>query len=186
MDFNDQTWTNYSEHGSFVVSTKISLLDRPFINRAFSTDEMHWAVALPPDQLETMLAHSVTYGLYEDFPAAPQPATVDEPASPRDESPTLEAPPAEKLKQVGIARLLTDRITFAYLTDVYIQPEYRGKQLAKWLIACVKETVQAHPHLRRFALLTSSPRLVDFYKREMGAWEMQAEPGLVFMSGKLT
>lgn len=56
-------------------------------------------------------------------------------------------------RQVGFARLVTDRATFAYLCDVYVLEELRGQGLGKWLI----ETVVAHPELqglRRFVLAT--------------------------------
>ncbi|MDE3252876.1 MAG: GNAT family N-acetyltransferase, partial [Bacteroidota bacterium] len=46
--------------------------------------------------------------------------------------------------QVGFARLVTDRATFAYLADVFILPGHRGKGLSKWLVA----TIQSHPDLQ--------------------------------------
>jgi GNAT superfamily N-acetyltransferase len=55
--------------------------------------------------------------------------------------------------QVGFARVVTDRATIAYLGDVYVLPEYRGKGLGKWLIQCV----MSHPDLqgmRRWILVT--------------------------------
>jgi GNAT superfamily N-acetyltransferase len=55
--------------------------------------------------------------------------------------------------QVGFARVITDRATFAYLCDVYVLEEYRAQGLGKWLI----KTVMAHPDLqglRRFHLVT--------------------------------
>lgn len=55
--------------------------------------------------------------------------------------------------QVGFARVVTDRATFAYLCDVYVLEEYRGRGLGHWLI----ETVMAHAELqglRRFSLAT--------------------------------
>ena len=55
--------------------------------------------------------------------------------------------------QVGFARLVTDRATFAYLADVYILAEHRGKGLSKRLM----EAVRAHPDLqglRRMMLAT--------------------------------
>ena len=55
--------------------------------------------------------------------------------------------------QVGFARVVTDRATFAYLSDVYILEPYRGLGLARRLI----EAVMAHPDLqglRRFSLTT--------------------------------
>jgi GNAT superfamily N-acetyltransferase len=59
----------------------------------------------------------------------------------------------DKDSQIGFARVVTDRATFAYLADVYVLEEYRGRGLARWLI----EVVVAHPDLqglRRFALAT--------------------------------
>ena len=36
--------------------------------------------------------------------------------------------------QIGFARLITDYTTFAYLADVFILEEFRGKGLSKWLM----------------------------------------------------
>ncbi len=55
--------------------------------------------------------------------------------------------------QVGFARVITDGATFAYLCDVYVLEEHRGRSLGKWLT----DTVVAHPDLqglRRFLLAT--------------------------------
>lgn len=55
--------------------------------------------------------------------------------------------------QVGFARLITDSATFAYLADVYILEEHRGKGLSKKLI----KTIINHPQLqglRRMVLAT--------------------------------
>lgn len=40
---------------------------------------------------------------------------------------------------VGCARLVTDRITFAWLADVVIHPDHRGKGLGKFMIQCITE-----------------------------------------------
>jgi GNAT superfamily N-acetyltransferase len=56
--------------------------------------------------------------------------------------------------QIGFARVISDYATIAYLGDVFILPEYRGRGLSKWLIECVI----AHPELqglRRWILATS-------------------------------
>lgn len=39
-------------------------------------------------------------------------------------------------RQIGVARLVTDRATFAYLTDVWVHPDYRRRGLGKWLVSC--------------------------------------------------
>ena len=56
-------------------------------------------------------------------------------------------------RQVGFARAVTDRATFAYLADVFVIEEQRGRRLGAWLVA----TVLAHPELsglRRWLLST--------------------------------
>lgn len=55
--------------------------------------------------------------------------------------------------QVGLARVITDRATFAYLSDVYVLEQHRGQGLARWLV----QVILAHPELqglRRFMLAT--------------------------------
>jgi GNAT superfamily N-acetyltransferase len=55
--------------------------------------------------------------------------------------------------QVGFARVITDKATFAYLSDVYVLESHRGQGLAKWLL----EVIQGHENLqglRRFMLAT--------------------------------
>ena len=47
--------------------------------------------------------------------------------------------------QVGFARVVTDYATFAYLADVFVLEDHRGRGLGKWLI----EVVLSHPDLRR-------------------------------------
>src|SRR5690606_24038215 len=56
-------------------------------------------------------------------------------------------------RQVGFARVISDYTTFAYLADVFVLPEHRGKGLSKWLVECVT----GHPDLqglRRWMLAT--------------------------------
>jgi GNAT superfamily N-acetyltransferase len=62
--------------------------------------------------------------------------------------------------QIGMARVITDYVTYAYLCDVFIEEERRGKGLGSWLIRSVLE----HPdlkHLKRVALITHDAQ--DFY-----------------------
>ena len=59
----------------------------------------------------------------------------------------------ENDKQVGFARMITDKATFAYLADVFIIEDYRGRGLSKWLM----EVIMSHPDLqglRRMILAT--------------------------------
>jgi len=55
--------------------------------------------------------------------------------------------------QVGFARVISDKATFAYLADVFVTEDHRGRGLGTWLV----ETIRHHPDLqglRRFMLAT--------------------------------
>lgn len=90
---------------------------------AYLSEESYWAEEIPRDIVEESIKHSLCFGLY-----------LDE-------------------RQVGFARVITDRATFAYLCDVFVIKEFQGQGLGTWLV----ETVMAHPDLqglRRFLLAT--------------------------------
>ena len=56
-------------------------------------------------------------------------------------------------KQIGFARVISDRATIGYLNDVFVVPEYRGRGLGTWLVECAL----GHPDLRglrRWILVT--------------------------------
>ncbi len=56
-------------------------------------------------------------------------------------------------QQIGFARVVTDKATFAWLADVFIVESHRGKGLSKWLM----EVITGHSDLqglRRFMLAT--------------------------------
>jgi len=83
----------------------------------------YWAEGIPRETVERALRNSLCFGLYEGC------------------------------RQIGLARVITDGATFAYLCDVYVLPEMRGRGLGTWLMECV----MAHPDLqglRRFSLVT--------------------------------
>jgi len=49
-------------------------------------------------------------------------------------------------EQVGFARVVTDYATFAWIADVFVLPEHRGRGLSKWLM----EVMLSHPSLQGF------------------------------------
>jgi ribosomal protein S18 acetylase RimI-like enzyme len=60
---------------------------------------------------------------------------------------------AKDNRQIAFARVVTDLTTYAYLTDVIVAEDARGRGLGSWMV----ETIVAHPdfqELRRIALLT--------------------------------
>ncbi len=58
-----------------------------------------------------------------------------------------------KANQIGFARIISDKATFAYLADVFILPAEQNKGLGKWLM----QVIHQHPELqglRRWLLTT--------------------------------
>jgi GNAT superfamily N-acetyltransferase len=56
-------------------------------------------------------------------------------------------------RQVAMARVISDYATFAWVDDVIVQVDYRGRGIGKWLM----ESILAHPDLQglhRWALVT--------------------------------
>jgi GNAT superfamily N-acetyltransferase len=56
-------------------------------------------------------------------------------------------------KQVGFARVITDYATYAYIGDVFVEPQFRGQGVSKLLMRCIRR----HPGLqglRRWSLIT--------------------------------
>ena len=85
--------------------------------------QSYWSPGIPKHVVERALANSICFGVYCES------------------------------RQVGLARVITDKATFAYLADVYILPEHRGQGLSKRLLA----EVVRHPDLqglRRMLLFT--------------------------------
>jgi N-acetylglutamate synthase-like GNAT family acetyltransferase len=85
--------------------------------------QSYWAKDMPMSLIERMVKNSFCFGVYHHG------------------------------AQVGFARVISDYTTFAYLADVFILPEHRGRGLSKALVAAI----QAHPDLqglRRWMLVT--------------------------------
>ncbi|HVT58303.1 MAG TPA: GNAT family N-acetyltransferase [Thermoanaerobaculia bacterium] len=115
--------------GELEVSTDPARLDVAAVFAFLAAS--YWAEGIPLEVVERSLANSLCFGLY-----APA-----EPGLGRRE------------RQIGLARVITDFATFAYLCDVYVLPEHQGQGLGRWLM----ESVMEHPGLaglRRFGLVT--------------------------------
>lgn len=162
MSAPEYLWTKTIADKRYVVSNDKAAISREFFQKALASDDVDWADPVSPPTLELMIENACTLGIY----VAGDHESAD-----------------SSQIQIGLARLLTDYSTLAYLTDVYIQPEYRGRGIAKWLIACVKEIIDAMPSLRRSLLLTgASGKGPKFYEQELGMKVFQAgDEGRVIM-----
>jgi len=83
----------------------------------------YWSPGVPRATVERAIAHSLSFGLFHGD------------------------------AQVGFARVVTDRATFAYLADVYVLEDHRGRGLSKWLLEAVLADADLQG-LRRFLLAT--------------------------------
>lgn len=84
-----------------------------------------WSDNIPFDKVKTSIANSLNFGLFHND------------------------------KQIGLARIISDFSTIAYLSDIYVLDNYRGQGLSKKLM----DVVISHPNLqglRRWILLTST------------------------------
>lgn len=125
------------------------------VNEAFDMDFLYWAKPFPEDVLRQMLLNSMCFGVYRRTRTQ---QSDKEPRSP------------ENTEQIGLARMVTDGVTFGYLSDTYVLPQYQGHGLGKWLIDCVAEVFSKEnmPFLRRIMLLTADQRMQDFYGKILG------------------
>jgi GNAT superfamily N-acetyltransferase len=83
----------------------------------------YWSPGVPEDVIRRAIAGSICFGIYHGS------------------------------DQVGFARVITDRATYAYLSDVYVLESHRGRGLSRWMM----EVIMSHPDLqglRRFSLST--------------------------------
>lgn len=80
------------------------------------------------------------------------------------------SPSPEDTEQIGLARVVTDGCSFAYLSDTYVLPQYQGQGLGNWLVGCVAATFSKEnmPFLRRIMLLTDDERMQRFYAKMFG------------------
>ena len=75
-------------------------------------------------------------------------------------------------QQVGLARVVTDYATFAWLCDVFVLESHRGQGLGKWLVKCVVN----HPELQGLKLMFLGTRDAhELYRRYGGFQRMSIE-----------
>ncbi|MEO1050574.1 MAG: GNAT family N-acetyltransferase [Bacteroidota bacterium] len=78
--------------------------------------------------------------------------------------------------QVGFARIVSDYATFAYIADVFIMPEHRGKGLSKRLLTYMTEYPQLQ-NLSSWLLLTEDAHGLyeqfGFERTERAQWIME-------------
>ena len=101
----------------------------------------YWAEGRPREIIAKSLENSLNFGLYDGE------------------------------KQIGLARVVTDYVLYAYLCDVYVLEEYRGQGLGKWLLSCM----MSYPGFDSLRLWTLRTRDAHGLYRQFGFTEV-AQP----------
>lgn len=107
----------------------------------FLSGESHWAKNIPFDRVKKSVENSLCFGLFFND------------------------------NQVGFARVISDFSTIAYLGDLFILKEHRGKGLSRWML----EEIMNYPELRglrRWILVTKDAH--EVYQQY--GWAMVARP----------
>lgn len=107
----------------FSITDDVTRIDIARVHHYLS-EESYWAKGIPFDVVDRAVRNSLSFAVLD---AAGELA--------------------------GFARVITDRATFAYLADVFILEQHRGKGLSKQLMAAILEHPQLQD-LRRWMLAT--------------------------------
>ncbi|HTO02328.1 MAG TPA: GNAT family N-acetyltransferase [Opitutus sp.] len=107
-------------HAGYLITDDRSRLDAEVIHRYLS-QESYWAKGVSREIVNRSLENALCIGVY-----------------------------APSGQQVGLARVITDFATYAYLCDVFILNEHRGKGVGKALI----QAVVSHPRLQTIRRMT--------------------------------
>jgi len=100
----------------------------------------YWANDRPRDVIGKSLENSLVFGVYDGR------------------------------RQVGMARVVTDFATSAWLCDVFIDEEYRGQGIGKWLIA----TVLSYPGMQGLHRMMLATRDAQGLYRQFGFTSLHA------------
>ncbi|MFE0582658.1 MULTISPECIES: GNAT family N-acetyltransferase [unclassified Streptomyces] len=109
----------------YEISADTSRIDAALVHRWLSQDA-YWARDRSREKQDRAIAGSLNFGVYERASG----------------------------RQVGYARVVTDKADFAWLCDVYISPQARGKGLGTALVGAVREHLAPYG-LRRVLLATA-------------------------------
>lgn len=103
------------EKDGFILSTDKQYLDTDVIHHFLSVDS-YWAKGITMEKVKKSIEKSsICFGMYEGDPAK------------------------GKAKQIGFVRAVTDFVRFAWIMDVFVLHEYRGRGLSKWMMETMVE-----------------------------------------------
>jgi len=108
----------------YFMSDDKALLNVERVFTWLSTDA-YWALGRPRRMVEDSIAASDSYGVYD--------------------------PDGD---QVAFSRVVTDRATFGWVCDVYVDPAHRGRGIGTWMVGNLRDAYAAF-RIRRLLLATN-------------------------------
>ena len=102
-------------------------------------DSSYWAAGRSVETIRRSIENSVSFGIYKGT------------------------------EQVGFARVITDYATFAWIADVFVLEEHRGKGLSKWLM----DVIITHPELQGFRRWVLATKDAHELYRKFGFQELK-------------
>ncbi|MCX5046894.1 MULTISPECIES: GNAT family N-acetyltransferase [unclassified Streptomyces] len=108
----------------YEISADPDRIDTERVHRWLSTDA-YWAIGRTREKHASAMAGSLNFGVYDVISG----------------------------DQVAYTRIITDRATFAWLCDVYVDPSVRGKGVGTAMVAAVRDHLRPYG-LRRILLAT--------------------------------
>jgi GNAT superfamily N-acetyltransferase len=108
----------------YEISTDPRRIDAERVHGWLSTDA-YWAIGRSREKQDRAIEESLNFGVYETVSG----------------------------EQAAYARIVTDRATFAWLCDVYVDPSVRGKGIGTALVGTVREHLRPYG-IRRILLAT--------------------------------
>jgi GNAT superfamily N-acetyltransferase len=121
---SDKHGSRAGDADGFVVSTDLSRFDLDRVH-AWLHSEAYWCKGLPREVFDRSVKNSICFGVL-----------------------------TQAGEQAAFARVVSDQATFAYLCDVFVFPQFRGRGLSKAMM----DAIIAHPRLQglRRAMLATS------------------------------
>jgi len=135
---------------SWVITADPARIDRCAVHD-FLSRHAYWSRGIPRATVERALDCSLCFGaLAADVTDATPAARTARTAPAADKAAAADGTDAPL---IGFARVVTDQATFAYLCDVYVLPAWRGRGVARALLAAILADPRLRD-LRRLLLFT--------------------------------